>query len=364
MFFKNVMVYQVTKNLGLSAVGAVGQLAELLAVKSFNPCGSQDSKKMGWVPPLHACEGEDMVLAGSGRVLFTLKTETKIMPGASVAKLLNTRVKAVEKAEDRKVKGIEKRQFKDEIIKELLPKCLVKENFLSGYLVPGQNLLVLDTASANQGDEFTAYLRETLGGLPIVPAQSNTSFGVTMTQWLKYQEPPEGFLLGENTKLEDHLGSKAAFKAQDLFTDEIKSHLEAGKTVKEIGLVDVGTLAFTLTDDLYLKGLTWSGAFKARAEEADIEDPAARMDADFALMAGELDKVLLQLFEVMNIERQWDEVPADYEPRFGVGFVSPKKAGGSVIVEGDGVESVTIISGEHSVTVVGLDKSPNVQNNN
>ncbi len=55
-------------------------------------------------------------------------------------------------------------------------------------------------------------------------------------------------------------------------------------------------------------------------------------------MAGELDKMLSQLFKVMDVKRIWDHGAAAEK------FLE-------TVANAPGVESVTITSGDHSVTI-------------
>lgn len=347
MYFKNVTVYQITRDIGMKAENAVQDLAELVAAKAFKACGSQNSWSFGWVPPLHAAEGEDMVLAGSGRVMLTLKHEEKILPAASVSKLLKARVKAVEKADARKVGAKEKSMLRDEIVKDLLPKCLSKETFLNGYLSIDEGLLVIDTPTAARAEEFCRHLRATIGSLPVVPVQSNSTFERTMTDWLFNANAPEGFLMGWAALLGGKETGETVIRDQDLFSDEVRAHLGMGQEVKNVRLRVEDTVEFALTGSFQLKGLKWAVELTDQSldqaleasREFDEDDllarAAARADADFVLMAGELDKLLLQLFKVMDVYRQQDEVGPDPVNVLAEAFAKFKKAlsesGGEIV---------------------------------
>ena len=347
MYFKNVTVYQITRDIGMKAENAVQDLSELVANMAFKGCGSQNSWSMGWVPPLHAVEGEDMVLAGSGRVMLTLKHEEKILPSASVSKLLKERIKAVEKADARKVGAKEKSMLRDEIVKDLLPKCLSKETFLNGYLSIDEGLLVIDTPTAARAEEFCSHLRKTIGSLPVVPVQSNSTFERTMTDWLLHANAPEGFLMGWAALLGGKETGETVIRDQDLFSDEVRAHLGMGQDVKNVRLCVEDTVDFTLTGSFQLKGLKWADEFKNQSLDAgddlDEEDllarAAARADADFVLMGGELDKLLLQLFKVMDVYRQQDEVGPDPVNVLAEAFAKLKKAlsesGGEIVPGAD-----------------------------
>lgn len=354
MYFKNVTVYQITRDIGMKAENAVQDLAELVAAKAFKACGSQNSWSFGWVPPLHAADAEDMVLAGSGRVMLTLKHEEKILPAASVSKLLKARVKAVEKADARKVGAKEKSMLRDEIVKDLLPKCLSKETFLNGYLSIDEGLLVIDTPTAARAEEFCSHLRATIGSLPVVPVQSNSTFERTMTDWFYDSKAPNGFLMGWAATLKDEEGGETVLRDQDLFSEEVRAHIIIGQRVKNVRLRVEDTVEFALTGSFQLKSLKWAPELKDQSIEAgDDLDPedilaraAARADADFVLMAGELDKLLLQLFKVMDVYRQQDEVGPD-----PVNVLAEAHAKFKAALLKSGAETVTISCGERSTTI-------------
>lgn len=354
MYFKNVTVYQITRDIGMKAENAVQDLAELVAAKAFKACGSQNSWSFGWVPPLHAAEGEDMVLAGSGRVMLTLKHEEKILPSASVSKLLKERIKAVEKADARKVGAKEKSMLRDEIVKDLLPKCLSKETFLNGYLSIDEGLLVIDTPTAARAEEFCRHLRATIGSLPVVPVQSNSTFERTMTDWFYDSKAPDGFLMGWAATLKDEEGGETVLRDQDLFSEEVRAHIVIGQRVKNVRLRVEDTVEFALTGSFQLKSLKWAPELKDQSIEAgDDLDPedilaraAARADADFVLMAGELDKLLLQLFKVMDVYRQQDEMGPD-----PVNVLAEAHAKFKAALLKSGAETVTISCGEHSTVI-------------
>lgn len=309
MYFSNVTVYQITRNIGLTAEEDKENLSKLLQEFKFTPCGSQDRKKMGWVPPLHAYDAEDFILANESHILLTLKKEEKILPAANVNKRLKEKVKAIEQVEGRPVKKKEKDQLKDEIILDMLPTCLTRETYLSGYIDTKTMKLVIDSGSFPAAEEFNALLRKTIGSLPVVPVQSKSTADTIMTNWLKEKTHPAPFQVGQDAKLASILKEcgKAAFKDEDLFSDEVLAHIEADKMVTQLQVVYGETMSFNLTDGLQLKSIKWSDELKEQNDDIPREDVIARVDADFVLMAGEMDKMLGELFQVLDVVNQQED---------------------------------------------------------
>lgn len=339
MYFSNATLLQITRDIGLSTEDDKAKLNTLLQEFKFTPCGSQDRRKMGWVPPLHANDGESFILSNDGHILMTLKKEEKILPSANVTKLLNEKVKLIEQQEGRPVKKKEKDQIKDDILTDLLPKCLTKESYTSGYIDTKMMRLVIDSGSFPVAEEFAALLRKTLGSLPAVPVQSKRTADTIMTNWLESKEEPQPFIVGKAAKLVSIIKGegKASFKDENLFSDEVLAHIESNKVVTQIELIYRDTMSFNLTDALQIKSIKWSDEFKEQNDDIPREEIIVRIDADFILMSGELDKMINDLslvMEVINLKEEGETIQLQ-EPS----------------TLSDAINSVTITSGDHSVTI-------------
>ncbi len=303
MFFKNVFAYEITKNLDLS------DFSEKLGNSSFVPCGNQDQKKMGWIPPLHECGGEDMILASEGRVLITLKVQERLLPSSVINKAVDKKVEELEARQDRKVFRKERAGIKDDVIASLLPRSHTKDTYLSGYISTDKKWLVINTSSEKSAIEFCALLRHCLGSLPIIPFQGKTEYSTLMTGWIDADydiEALEGISFGSNITLEGDDSNVAKLKGVDYFSDEVCVHIESGKKVRELEMFANGAFGFNLTDEVKLKGIKWDKEYIA-SNGSESEDPAVRFDTDFVLMGGMIDMLLDHLLVVLEVDRQWHE---------------------------------------------------------
>lgn len=75
---------------------------------------------------------------------------------------------------------------------------------------------------------------------------------------------------------------------QDLVSDEIFTHLDAGKLVTKLSLNWQDRIRFTLDDNFGLSSLKFADELIVQNDDIDREDVAQRLDADFLLLTSEL----------------------------------------------------------------------------
>ena len=122
------------------------------------PCGSQDTTRSGWVPPLGR-HGSEFVHATSGFLMICCKRQDKLLPAAVDNEALEEKVLQFEEREARKLPAKERRSLKDEVIFSLLPKAFARSSLQFAYIAPKDNLLVVN---ATQG---WSVLRRTVGSV-------------------------------------------------------------------------------------------------------------------------------------------------------------------------------------------------------
>jgi recombination associated protein RdgC len=282
MWFKNVRAYRLTKPFDLSPE----KLGQKLVGRSFVPCAKSQAVSIGWVSPLGG-ESEELVHAAGGRLLLKLKREEKLLPSTVVREQLDEKVAAIETQQGRKVYRKERLNLKDEIVQDCLPRAFSRSTHVYAYIDIKANWIFVDTASATRAEELLNLLREGIGSFPVLLPQVNNAPTAVMTAWLLHRNLPQDFELGLECELRE-LGEEGGIvrcRGVDLLSEEVETHLHAGKQVARLALSWDERLSLLLAEDLCLRRLKFADELMKENEEIPEADQAARLDADFALMA-------------------------------------------------------------------------------
>jgi recombination associated protein RdgC len=300
MWFKNLRLYRLTEAWKLSAEDLAAKLEDF----KFNPCGSLDPMRYGFVPPLGR-HGTDFVHATNGYVMICTKKQEKILPGGVIKEQLEEKVLALSEAESRPVGRKERDTLKDEIIFSLLPKAFTRSSLDYAYIAPQENLIVVNAASAKRAEDLLSKLREALGSLRCLPIAPKNIPTQVMTHWLRESEAPHQFEFGDDVSLEAAKdGRVIRAKRQDLTASEIRNHLESGMHVNKIGLVWKEAIHCTVDDCLAVKGLKLDDAISDKANDRNPESKAEQFDADFAIMTLELKNFIAALLSAFGGENE------------------------------------------------------------
>ncbi|WP_324019430.1 recombination-associated protein RdgC [Aeromonas hydrophila] len=299
MWFKNLQVYRLTRPFDLTTEQLESQLESL----TFTPCGSQDMSRFGWTPPLGKF-GRALTHSADGQILICARKEQKMLPSTVIKEQLAEKVEAIEFEQGRALKKKEKEALKEELLHTLLPRAFSRTTNTFAWINAANGLLIVDASSAKKADDVLALLRKSIGSLPVVPVALKNPPEITMTEWLQQGNLPATFTLEDESELrsaQQH-GGIARFKQQDLMTDEVKNHLANDKLVTKLALNWGERLSFVLGDDLSIKRLKFSEELREQNDDITSEEPAARLDADFALVTGELAQFIPALFAALGGE--------------------------------------------------------------
>ncbi|GAA3721304.1 recombination-associated protein RdgC [Oceanisphaera sediminis] len=302
MYFKNLFIYRFTRPFDV----ALEDLEKQLNALPFTPCSSQEQSRFGWVSPLGK-KGQTLAHYADGQLLILAKKEEKVIPASVINDMVAEKVESLEIEEGRALKKKEKEAIKEEVIVSLLPRAFSRFQQTYAWINPKDGFIAVDAGSFKQAENLLALLRKSIGSLPVIPISLAAPAEITLTDWLKEGTAPAGFALEDEAELHSALehGGIIRAKQQDLLDEEMKAHLEADKLVTSLALNWAETISFVLKDDLSIKRMKYSDELKEQNDDITSEDAAARFDADFALVTGELSRFIPDLIEALGGEEEY-----------------------------------------------------------
>lgn len=296
MWFRNLQIYRLPENWGLSAEA----LHNKLAARPFAPCGSQDMASRGWSSPTR---DDRFVLSVQGQLLVTLMVEQKLLPSSVVNEVAADKAEQIEAQQGFKPGRKQMKEIKEAVLQELLPRAFTRRRKVYAWIDPQGGWLVIDAASPARAEEVLDALRDTLDELPVKMVKTELSPVSVMTGWLAANEAAGNFTIDLDCELRAVTDEKAAVRyvRHALDGKDVQDHLAAGKLPTRLALTFDDRVSFILTDKMEIKRVAFLDVIKEEAErQADAAD--MQMEADFALMSGELSRLIPALLAVLGGE--------------------------------------------------------------
>jgi recombination associated protein RdgC len=293
--FKNIIMYRIDATWGPTAT----QVEDSLQSGRYVECGASQEKSLGWVEPRGVANGP-LLEAVAGQWIIKLMVETRALPASVVNRKAQERVAQIEASTGRKPGKKETRDLKDDIRLELLPMAFTKQSSSLIWIDREARLLVIDAASQARADEVVTLLVQALPGFAASLINTQTSPAAAMAEWLLSQEAPAGFSVDRECELKAADESKAVvrYARHRLDTEEVQQHVREGKMPTRLAMTWNERVSFMLTEGLQLKKL----AFLDGVFETSVKNKDDNFDADVAIAAGELQKLLPDVLEALGGE--------------------------------------------------------------
>ncbi len=251
----------------------------------FKPCGSKDWKSIGFVPPF---DGDHLALEVEGAYWVQLQTEKKILPSSVINRMLRERVKKLEQEYERKIGRKEKRDLKEVIIDELLPRALAGQSSTLAVIDPVMGFILVGEASAKKAENLVIMLNRGITDLRTAIVDYPESTSGAMAEVLL--ENAQGLFAAETSltlKGVDTPAPTVKFAQYLLEKKEVLDLLKEGMRPAELELSWEGRVSFVLTEAFVLKKVCF---LMDAGDEPDGEesDPDALRQAMLTLQLGEL----------------------------------------------------------------------------
>jgi recombination associated protein RdgC len=304
MFFRNLTLFRFSPTVSAS----LDELESALDGHRLRPCGAMEMSTHGFVPPLGP-DAEALTHGVGDSLLVTVGSEDKLLPASVVNEELSRKVRKLAEAEGRRIGGRERKRLKQETLDELLPRAFSRPSRQQVWLQRKLGWAVFDTSSRKAAEQALTTLREAMGSFPAVPLAPEKAPRQIMTDWLTSGDLPAGLSLSDECELRDPANAGGAVvrcRHQELESDEIREHLRGGKQVFQLGLEFDERIGFVLGEDMVIRKLKFFDVVTDDLDHAQADSAAEEMDARFALMTLELERLLGKLDEWFGLPRPED----------------------------------------------------------
>ncbi|EJD6046746.1 recombination-associated protein RdgC [Providencia rettgeri] len=295
---KNLIIYRITRDIDFN------NIEEQLSNLKYEPCGSLDMQRFGFIPPLGIGNSDCLTHKVNDQMLISLFKEDKMLPTPVINNELNKKIEKLEADQGRKLKKAERQAIKDEVIQELLPRAFSKYIRFDVWVNLTDGFIAALVSSHRRAEDCFAMIRKALGSLPVVPLTMKDPIELTLTEWVRSGQLPKGFVFGEQSEMKAILeeGGIAKYTKQDLISDEIQTNIEAGKLVTKLSLGYEDRVTFCIDDSFVLSKLKFDSAFLETNDDIEREDYNQRFDADFFLIVSELNILIKALIDSLGGE--------------------------------------------------------------
>ena len=284
-------------------------LEEALQATRFVPCGATQPESHGWVAP-RGNKSFALLESIGGQVILNLCTEKRALPASAVKAAVDERIEKFKKETGQeRVSAKTKKEFKEEVVLDLLPRAFTKRSSTLLWLDAANKLLVVGTGSLTGADKVVTCLVEALSAVPgsrpaigFKPVQTNMSAAASMSQWLASREAPFNFTVDRDCELKtpDEQKSTVRYSRHTLEIDEVPQHIAAGKVPTQLALTWNDRLSFVLTETAQMKRIQLLDVVLDGVQKGGKDDDG--FDTDAAIITGELSALIPDLLGALGGE--------------------------------------------------------------
>lgn len=296
MWFRNLVVYRLS-----GPVPKADGFEEKLAKQPLQKVGGFEMESRGWTCP--RADGEYLYRQGR-HWMVSLGTEQKLLPMSVVRDAAQEKIDELEAKFGHPLGRKQKRDIRDQIHSELLPRALSRRRTTYAWIDTESGLLAIDAAGEPKAEQFMEVLRRIEDGLAAERLQTRVSPATAMARWILEGDAPGQFGIDQDLELRTPDASKATvrYSRHALEGRDIREHLAQGKQPVRLGLTWNDRISFVLTEELHVKRVQFLDVIEREAGE-EVENEEERFEIDFALMTGELSKLMAELVKALGGEK-------------------------------------------------------------
>ena len=308
--FKSATFFRISSDFSVPPLDA---FEEALQSAHFLPCGATQAESVGWVPPRGNKSTVLLESVGSS-IILRLCVERRPLPASAVKAAVEERVEKYKQETGRERASAKiKKEFKEEVMLDLLPRAFTKRSTTTLWLDPVNKFLVVDSGSLVGADKVVSNLIEVLSEIPgsrpgimAKPVQTTTAAGTAMAHWLASREAPVDFTVDRDCELKmpDDQKSTVRYSRHTLEIDEVAEHIASGKVPTQLAMTWNERVSFVLTDMAQLKKIKLLDVVLDGVQENGKDDDG--FDTDAAIVTGELSALIPDLLEALGGELSMD----------------------------------------------------------
>ncbi|MES2978186.1 MAG: recombination-associated protein RdgC [Pseudomonadota bacterium] len=316
--FKNVSFFRIAHDFVAPSADA---LEEALQAAAFLPCGATQPESSGWIPP-RGNKSTVLLESVGAQLIMRLCTERRPLPASAVKAEVEARIeKYKQETGHERVGSRIKKEIKEEVLLDLLPRAFTKRSTTTLWLDPVNKFLVVDSGSLTGADKVVSFLIEALSAIPgagpgiqIKPVQTVMSAGASMSHWLSSREAPVSFTVDRDCELKmpDDQKSTVRYSRHTLEIDEVAQHISTGKVATQLAMTWNDRVSFVLNEAAQLRRLKLLDVVLEGVADRGKDDDG--FDADAAIITGELSALLPDLLEALGGEQLDGKLPVDSSP--------------------------------------------------
>jgi recombination associated protein RdgC len=316
--FKNACFFRIADDFVLPDLAA---FERVLHKARFVPTGPTQSESSGWVAPRG---NKSKVLAEmvGGHLLLKQCTEKRAVPSSAVKSAVEEKIERYkQETGNERVPSKLKKEFKEQVLLDLLPRAFTKRITTLLWLDPRAKLLVVDAGSLGAADRIVSSLLAALLDVPgagpaldLQLVQTQTSPSASMAHWLSTREAPWRFTVDRDCELKaaDEQKSTVRYARHTLDIDEVAQHIAAGKVPTQLAMTWNDRVSFVLSEAGQVRRLKMLDVVVKEGKDRAGKDDEG-FDTNAAILTGELSALIPDLVEALGGELEAGAAPVAAE---------------------------------------------------